>query len=267
MNPILPVVTLAVALAAGIASMVTLDKATSADAEPVRVGFTPEAYPPFFYSDASGNWIGWEIEMVEAICAEAKLECVLTPTAWDGIIPALTVKKIDMIAASMSITEERKKTIDFSDRYYKTPAVVTAAKGSKIDASPESLKGKVIGVQVSTTHEDYARKHFASAAEIKAYQTQDEAFQDLAAGRVDAVQSDGIAADGYLASDQGKACCEIKGNVTDDPELLGLGAGFGFRKGDDTLREKINTAIRGVRENGTYAEISKKYFTFDIYGE
>ena len=83
-----------------------------------------------------------------------------------------------MIAASMSMTEERKKTIDFSDRYYKTPTVVVAAKGSDIGASAEGLKDKIIGVQVSTTHADYARKYFASSlAEIKEYQTQDEAFR------------------------------------------------------------------------------------------
>ena len=99
-----------------------------------------------------------------------------TPVAWDGIIPALTTKKIDMIMGSMSITDERKKTIDFSDKYYNTPTAIIGAKDEKFDATPEGLKGKVIGVQVSTVHEAYAKKHFAdSAAEIKDYQTQDEA--------------------------------------------------------------------------------------------
>lgn len=255
-------------ICAAVAFISVLTFGGSAGAEPVKVGFTPEAYPPFFYADAGGNWIGWEIEIVNAICEEAKLECVLTPTAWDGIIPSLTAKKIDMIAASMSITEERKKTIDFSDRYYRTPTVVVSQKGTSVDASPQGLKGKIIGVQVSTTHQDYAKKYFAtSATEIKEYQTQDEAFLDLAAGRLDAVQADGIAVDAFLASEQGKSCCEAKGTVADDPAILGLGAGFGFRKEDDALRDKINKAIKGIRENGVYGAISKKYFTFDIYDE
>ncbi|RWP26764.1 transporter substrate-binding domain-containing protein [Mesorhizobium sp.] len=242
--------------------------AITASAESLRVGIAAEPYLPFVSRDASGNWVGWEIEIVNALCIEARLDCVIAPTAWDGIIPALTAGKIDMIAASMSITEERMKTIDFSDRYYKSPVVVVAAKGADIGATAESLKGKVLGVQVSTTHDAYARKHFATAvAEIKGYQTQDEAFQDLVAGRVDAVQVEAIAAEGFLGSDPGKACCEVKGNVPDDPELLGLGAGFGFRKEDDALREQVNAAIKGIRENGRYGEISKKYFTFDIYGE
>ncbi len=256
------------AFCGALAVSLLLAVAGAARAESVRVGFTPEPYPPFFSQDPSGNWGGWELEILEAICSEAGLDCVLTPTAWDGIIPSLTGKKIDMIAASMSITEDRQKTISFSDRYYKTPTVVVAARGSSVGATAEGLKDRIIGVQVSTTHADYAKKHFASSvAEIKEYQTQDEAFLDLAAGRVDAVQADGIAVEGFLATDTGLACCETKGNVADDPEVLGLGAGFGFRKEDDALRERVNAAIKGIRQSGRYDEISSKYFGFDIYGE
>ena len=84
--------------------------------------------------DASGKWVGWEIELLDAVCTEAKLDCVITPTAWDGIIPALTTKKIDVIWNSMSITDERKKTIDFSDKYYNTPTAIIGAKDQKFDA-------------------------------------------------------------------------------------------------------------------------------------
>ena len=240
----------------------------SAAAEPVKVGIAAEPYPPFASLDASGKWVGWEIEIIGALCDQAKLECVITPVAWDGIIPSLTTKKIDVIAASMSITEERRKSIDFSERYYKTPTRIVGAKATQMDATPEGLKGKVLGVQVSTIHEDYARKHFAGAvSEIKVYQTQDEAQQDLAAGRIDAVQAEGIGLDAFLASDTGKTCCEVKGDVVDDPEILGLGAGLGFRKDNSELRESFNSAITGIRENGKYNEISKRYFSFDIYGK
>jgi polar amino acid transport system substrate-binding protein len=238
-----------------------------ASAEALKVGFAAEPYPPFTSPDASGKWVGWEVEIIEAVCAQAKLDCVLTPIAWDGIIPALTTKKIDVIMGSMSITEERKKTIDFSDKYYNTPTAIIGAKGQKFDATPEGLKGKILGVQVSTIHETYAKKHFGdSAAEIKIYQTQDEANADLAAGRIDATQADSIALDTFLATDQGKECCDMKGNVAPDPEVLGPGIGAGLRKGDTELKEKINAAIKGIRDSGKYDEISKKYFNFDIYG-
>jgi polar amino acid transport system substrate-binding protein len=167
---------------------------------------------------------------------------------------------------SMSITDERKKTIDFSDKYYNTPTAVIGAKGSTFDATPEGLKGKIIGVQVSTVHANYAKKHFTEAAEIKEYQTQDEANQDLAAGRIDATQADSIALDAFLLSDQGKACCDLKGYVAEDLEVLGPGVGAGLRKEDTAIKDRINAAIKAIRDNGKYAEITKKYFTFDIYG-
>jgi polar amino acid transport system substrate-binding protein len=253
--------------AAVVAAALALSGAWSASAEEIKVGFSPEAYPPFYQQDASGKWGGWEVEIISAICDEAKVTCTLTPIPWDGLIPALTSKKIDAIMNSMSITDERKKTIDFSDKYYNTPTSVIGPKDQKFGATPADLKGKVIGVQVSTTHAAYVKKHFTEAAEIKEYQTQDEANQDLAAGRIDATQADAIALDAFLKSDAGKACCDLKGYVEPDLEVLGPGVGAGLRKEDTALKEKINAAIKAIRANGKYAEITKKYFDFDVYGD
>ncbi|MDX8526505.1 transporter substrate-binding domain-containing protein [Mesorhizobium sp. MSK_1335] len=253
--------TFAAALLLGVAAMGGVAKA-----EQVKIGVAAEPYPPFTSPDASGKWVGWEIDFVDAVCAEEKLDCVITPVAWDGIIPALTTKKIDAIVSSMSITNERKKTIDFSDKYYNTPTAIIGPKDQKFGATPDDLKGKVIGVQVSTVHAVYAKKHFTGAQEIKEYQTQDEANQDLAAGRIDAVQADSIALGEFLKSDQGKACCDLKGMVAPDDEVLGPGVGAGIRKEDTALKEKFNAGIKAIRANGKYDEISKKYFDFDIYG-
>jgi polar amino acid transport system substrate-binding protein len=252
---------------AAAALVLALSGAGIASAQQVKVGLAPEPYPPFEWPDASGKWVGWEIEFIDALCAEAKLECTLTFTAWDGIIPALTTKKIDVIINSMTITDERKKTIDFSDKYYAATPGIIGPKDQKFGVTPADMKGKIIGVQVSTTHSTYAKKHFTEAAEIKEYQTQDEANQDLAAGRLDAVQADSIALDGYLQSEQGKACCDMKGIVAPDPEVLGPGVGVGLRKEDTELKDKINVAIKALRANGKYQEITKKYFDYDIYGE
>ncbi|MFB9979128.1 transporter substrate-binding domain-containing protein [Mesorhizobium kowhaii] len=252
--------TFAAALLLGVAAMGV------AKADPVKIGVAAEPYPPFTSPDASGKWVGWEIDFIDAVCAEEKLDCVITPVAWDGIIPALTTKKIDVIASSMSITAERKKTIDFSDKYYNTPTAIIGPKDQKFGPAPADLKGKVVGVQVSTVHAVYAKKHFTEASEIKEYQTQDEANQDLAAGRLDAVQADSIALGEFLKSDQGKACCDLKGMVAPDDDVLGPGVGAGVRKEDTDLKDKINAGIKAIRANGKYDEISKKYFDFDIYG-
>ena len=241
--------------------------ATAAQAQTVKVGIAAEPYPPFATPDASGNWTGWEVEMIGAVCAAAEMTCEIVPVAWDGIIPSLTSGQIDAIMASMSITEERMQTIDFSDKYYNTPALVVAAKGAGFTPDAAGLAGKILGVQVSTTHEAYAQKHFAgSVAEIKVYQTQDEANQDLIAGRIDATQADSTAADAFLASEAGMACCESMGAVAADPEVLGKGVGVGLRKGDDALKAKFNAGIAKVIADGTYDKISAPYFASSIYG-
>lgn len=251
-----------------LAALVGVAAVGAASAEPVKVGVAAEPYPPFTSPDASGKWVGWEIEFMNAICAEAKVECVVTPVAWDGIIPALTSKKIDAIISSMSITDERLKTIDFSDKYYNTPASIAGPKAETFKADAAGLKGKILGVQVSTIHAEYAQKHFKDAvSEVKEYQTLDEANNDLAAGRLDAVLADAITLDAFLTSDQGKACCDKKGDVADDPAVLGTGIGIGLRKDEGELKGKFNAAIKAIRANGTYDKFSKTYFDFDVYGK
>lgn len=248
------------------ATLATLALATAAAAEPVKIGIAAEPYPPFASLDASGKWAGWEVDIIGAVCMAAELDCVITPVAWDGIIPSLTGKQIDAIMASMSITEDRMKTIDFSDKYYDTPTVIVADKSSDIAATPDSLAGKIIGVQASTVHQAYAQKYFTGAAEIRVYQTQDEINQDLAAGRIDATQADSIAMADFVATDAGQ-CCEIKGAVANDEAILGKGVGAGVRKGDDALREALNKGIAAILADGTHEAITARYFTAPIYSE
>jgi len=235
-------------------------------ADKIRVGFGAEPYPPFTVPDASGTWTGWEIEIIEAICTAAGLDYELAPTAWDGIIPALVSKKIDLIIGSMSITEERLKTIDFSEKYFNTPAYVVGSNAMKFGSTPAELKGKVIGVQTATTHAAYATKHYKDS-KVKQYPTQDEINQDLISGRIDATQADSLAMVDFLDSKEGKACCDLKGPAVDDPAILGKGVGVGMRKGNDEMRAKINAAIKAIRANGKYQAITKKYFKVDVYGD
>lgn len=252
--------TLTIAATAALATM------APAHADPLKVGIAAEPYPPFTSPDASGTWQGWEIDFANTVCAEAKLECVVTPVAWDGIIPALNTGKIDMIISSMSITPERSKVIDFSDPYYHSNAVIIGPTSESFEATPEALKGKVLGVQVGTMHLAYAQKHFAPAGvELREYQTQDEANNDLVAGRIDAVQADQIAMQDFLKSETGVACCDVKGVVPNDPEVMNTAAGIGLRKSDTELKAKLNTAIKAIHDNGKYQEFNKKYFDIDIY--
>ena len=236
------------------------------DTAKVKVGFSNEAYTPFTSTDSSGKWVGWEIEIGQAICAEAKLDCELTPVAWDGIIESLNTKKIDLIIGSMNSTPERAKQIDFSDKYYENNAFIVAPKKASFTSKTADLAGKTIGVQISTTFSAYAEAHYKANSKLKIYQTQDEELQDLIAGRIDAVVSDGVSLGDWLKG-AGKDCCELKGPVEPDPATLGTGISVGIRKGDTEMMTKINNAIKAIRANGTYKTISDKYnFGFDIYG-
>jgi polar amino acid transport system substrate-binding protein len=132
-----------------------------------------------------------------------------------------------------------------------------------LDISPAHLEGKIVGTQGGTIHERYLKKHYIGN-KVKIYQTQDEAFQDLSAGRVDYVQGDMIPLLDFLGTSVGKTCCELKGELPDDPKILGIGAAGGIRKGDVALKNKLNAALKFVRESGEYETISRKYFTFDI---
>jgi polar amino acid transport system substrate-binding protein len=225
----------------------------------IKFGVAAEPYPPFESKDASGKWVGWEMDLMNAVCAQMKEKCELVEVAWDGIIPALTSKQIDVIWSSMSITDERKKTIDFTDMYYNTPTVIIGPKDGDKDISPDHLAGKTIGAQVSTTHQNYVQKYFGAKSTIKTYQTQDEANQDLAAGRLDYVQADALALDAFLKTEQGAACCELKGQVPEDAAILGIGVGGGLRKEDVALKEKLNAAIAALAKAGEFEKITAKY--------
>lgn len=225
----------------------------------LKFGVAAEPYPPFTSKDSSGKWVGWEVDLMDAVCAQMKEKCELVEVAWDGIIPSLTAKQIDVIWSSMSITAERKQTIEFTKMYYNTPTVIIGAKDGDKDISPEHLKGKTIGVQVSTIHQKYVEKYFGAGSTIKTYQTQDEANNDLAAGRLDYVQADGSALDAYLKTDQGAACCELKSAVPEDAEILGEGVGGGIRKEDTELKAKLDAAIDALAKSGEINKITEKY--------
>ncbi|MBB4227303.1 transporter substrate-binding domain-containing protein [Rhizobium mongolense] len=239
--------------------------AITAQAE-VRFGVMNESYPPFFAKDASGEWQGWEIDLMNAVCEQMKEKCSIVEVSWDGLIPALQSKKFDVIWSSMSNTAERSKVIDFTDKYYNTPSTLIGPKDQKPGATADDVKDKTLGIQVSTIQSEYYKKYFADVADEKTYQTLDEAFQDLAAGRIDYVFGDSLALDAFLKSDAGKDCCVKMGDVADDEEILGAGVSGGLRKEDSELKAKLNAAIAAVRASGKYGEITKKYFAFDIYG-
>jgi polar amino acid transport system substrate-binding protein/arginine/ornithine transport system substrate-binding protein len=236
----------------------------AAQAGPLRVG-VEGAYPPFSWKEPDGSLKGFDIDFAYEVCKRLDRECVLIEQEWDGMIPALLAKKFDTIIASMSITEERKKKIDFTVKYYNTPPGVVTKENPGFKRTNAGLKGKRLGVQRATTHQCTAEKLFPDA-ELVLYATQEEIFQDLASGRLDAQMSDSLqAVEGFLKQDMGKGYAFL-GDMIDDEECQGVGAGFAVRKKDTKLRDAMSKVIKAIRDDGTYKKLNDKYFDIDIYG-
>jgi polar amino acid transport system substrate-binding protein len=224
----------------------------------LRIG-TEGAYPPFNNLTSDGKLEGFDIDIARALCEEMKTECEFVTQDWDGIIPALQANRFDAIVASMSITDERKQQVDFSDPYYTNSLVFVAPKDS--DFSLANIDGKTISVQEGTLAASFLEETYPKA-EVKAYPSQLEAWADLGNGRVDAALADFGVQYGWVNSPDG-ACCEFKGDAVSSDDKIGIA----IRKGDTELAGKLNAAIKAIRDNGKYAEINKKYFPFDIFGE
>nr|WP_319389511.1 transporter substrate-binding domain-containing protein [uncultured Cohaesibacter sp.] len=234
-------------------------------AEKIRIGIDG-AYPPFNQLSAAGELSGFDVDITNALCAEMKADCEFVIQDWDGMIPALIAGKIDAVVASMSITEDRLKKVDFSKKYYNTPPAVAVLKDSDLKGTDISeLAGLTIGAQVSTTHANYAEQKIPDI-DLKLYPTADEYKLDLESGRVDAVIDDGVVLSEWVKSEAG-ACCKILMQLTPDPKINGEGAGIAVKKGNTELADKLTAAIAAIRANGKYQEINAKYFDFDVYGD
>ncbi|MCB2101471.1 MAG: ABC transporter substrate-binding protein [Rhodobacterales bacterium] len=226
-------------------------------ADKIRIG-TEGAYPPFNQIDKDGKVVGFDIDIANALCAQMKAECTIVTQDWDGIIPGLLARKYDAIIASMSITDERKKAVDFTERYYSNSLRYIGKKGAGLTV--EGLKGKAVGAQRGTIAALYLQDKMASTVSVKLYDTQENAYLDLASGRLDAVLGDMLVNYEWLNSDAGQGF-DFFGDAFNRNDEIGIAV----RKGEDDLRMKFNAAIKAIVADGTYAKINAKYFPFSIY--
>ena len=238
---------------------------TAKEWKTVRFG-VEGAYPPFSWTDASGEIKGFDIDLAHALCQQMAVKCELVAQDWDGMIPALLSRKYDAIIAAMSITDERRKKVDFTEKYAHIPNRFVAAKGTELALTPAGMAGKRIGVQRATTHDKYLTDNFGSDVTIVRYGNADEAYLDLKAGRVLALLADASAIDQGLLSKAGGDKFEYVGPALTDRQWFGDGMGIAVRKGDQDLKAKLDKAIKTLRANGKYQEINQKYFKYEIYG-
>ncbi|MBV6821923.1 transporter substrate-binding domain-containing protein [Pseudomonas sp. PD9R] len=247
-------VTLQACLLAGIAS-------TSFAADKLVFGIALEPYPPFSFKSGKGDWSGFEPEMITAVCARMKADCTLNEMSWDGLIPALKSQQVDVVLNSLSITPERQQVIDFTQPYFFTRALWIGDRSMELDPTPAGLKGKIIGVQGSTTHSAFVKKYYGES-NIRYYNDQDDILADLRSGRVDIMLADQLVVEPLLEKPDNSMLAS-KGVAPLDP-LFGDGVGAGVRKGNDALRERLNVALQSLRDDGSYEKIRARYFKTDI---
>lgn len=226
-------------------------------AEKIRI-VTEGTYPPFSSVNGKGELVGFDVDIAKALCKTMKAECEIVTQNWDGIIPGLMARKYDAVVASMSITEERKKAVDFTSPYYSNKLQFSGPKNKPLDISKAGLRGKTIGAQRATFAAIWFEQNY-KGVDLKLYAGQEEVFSDMATGRLDGIIADVYVTYDWLQSKIGEKF-EFKGPVLYDGDKVGIAV----RKGD-ALRERLNSALKTIRENGTYAKINARYFPFDIY--
>lgn len=212
---------------------------------------TESSFKPFSYLDNTGNLVGFEIDLANALCTEMKADCDIVAQDWDSLIPSLQANKSDAIMAGMSITPERLEVVDFSDAYFDNTLILVGKKGDNITIN--DLAGKTVGVQQATVSGEYLAKHQPNAT-VKAYDKQDNVHLDLSAGRIDYMLADFVPASDWLKTDAG-ANFEIKGEPIDVNDKVGIAV----RK-DDALKGEFNTALANLKASGKYDELVAKYF-------
>jgi len=225
------------------------------------------SYEPFTYKLPTGQPAGFDVDIANALCAQIKRKCVFVEQVWDGMIPGLQAKKYDVIISSMAKNEDRARVVDFTNKYYHTGARIVMPKGFKY-TSPESLKGKKIGVLKASIQEKWALTYLKPAgADVVSYPGRDPVYLDINSGRLDGSVADSVEiAYGFLKKPEGQNF-EFVSDTLVDKKIFGEGASIAMRKGQPELKKSLNDAIAAIRADGRYKQIADKYFDFDPYGK
>ena len=278
----------------GLGLLISLFLTISSNADTIKIA-TEGAYPPWNNKDASGKLVGFEIELAKELCAIMKRECTIVEQDWDGIIPSLRLRKYDAIMAGMSITDERKEVMTFSQGYATEPATLAVMKGSSLECMDTpvtinldrsssdvkkalktisgSLSGKTVCTQTGTIHQNFLESGDVGKVNVRTYKTQDEVNLDLTSGRCDVALAAKASFIEY-AEASGKDVVTVGPNLAGGAFGGGVGVGlrqddqFGkdssFGKRDAKLLKDFNKAIDKARKDGTISKLAIKWFKDDV---
>jgi lysine/arginine/ornithine transport system substrate-binding protein len=232
----------------------------------IRFGVNPTR-PPFQSKLPDGKLVGFEIDLATELCTRIKKHCIWHESSFQALIPGLKAKKFDAVMATMSITSERLKQIAFTDKLFNTPVYLAVKKGSGLQATAKSLRGKRIGVLHGTIFEKYANKFWnPNGVNVVLYEDIELAFTDMVAGRLDGMVTDSLILKAFFKNKPGGEHYTFTQPEVYDADIFGRGAGIGLRQEDQALRLQFNQALKTIRQDGTYDKLAKKYFDFDVYG-
>jgi len=278
----------------GLGFLISLFLSISSHADTIKIA-TEGAYPPWNNTDASGNLVGFEMELAKELCIIMKRDCDIVQHDWDGIIPSLRLRKYDAIMAGMSITDERKQVMTFSQGYATEPAILAVMKGSSLEGMDTpaainldrsssdvkkalktitaSLSGKTVCTQTGTIHQNFLDSGDVGKVNVRTYKTQDEVNLDLASGRCDVALAAKASFIEY-AEASGKAVVTVGPNLAGGAFGGGVGVGlrqddqFGsdssFGKRDAKLLKDFNKAIDKARKKGIISKLAIKWFKDDV---
>ena len=221
---------------------------------------TDSDYPPFNYYDEDNVLTGFNVDVARAICLELAAACDIQVRAWSELLPSLRRGEVDAVIASHAVSASALRIVDFTDRYYHTPARFAGKRNAgRLDVTPEGLEGRKIAVTKGTAHEAYLRTFFRDSA-IRVFETSELARDALISGVVELLFDDGIGLAFWLNGTASKACCEFKGGPFGEPKYFGDGVAVAVNREDQQLKTLINAALKKMRENGRYEELVLRYF-------
>ncbi|MGO3056661.1 transporter substrate-binding domain-containing protein [Halomonas sp. AOP43-A1-21] len=234
--------------------------AQARDYDHVRIG-VDVPYVPMEYRTAEGDLTGFDIDLGNAMCEEIGVTCEWVEQEWDGIIPGLLSRNYDAVMSSMTINDERRQQVLFSEPYITMPSAWFAASDLDIDeANEKTLEGLTIGVQRGTLQDNYVTDNYSSVADISRYSTADDMVLDMDAQRLDIVFLDFPIGQSTLVENEDGDYTIVGEKISEPKEYFGDGFGIAFRQRDEALAEKFNEALATLKEDGTYDEIHARYF-------
>lgn len=234
--------------------------AQARDYDHVRIG-VDVPYVPMEYRTAEGDLTGFDIDLGNAMCEEIGVTCEWVEQEWDGIIPGLLSRNYDAVMSSMTINDERRQQVLFSEPYITMPSAWFAASDLDItEANEETLEGLTIGVQRGTLQDNYVTDKYSSVADISRYSTADDMVLDMDAQRLDIVFLDFPIGQSTLVENEDADYTIVGEKISEPKEYFGDGFGIAFRQRDEALAEKFNEALATLKEDGTYDEIHARYF-------